>query len=565
MTSDNKIDNHHHHEGPPPPSTKQIAGYFTVAGIVNEISLSESDWPRFALKELLDNAHDWLNDHYPPAINTKYSDSISKTTDEKVRREIAVRIRIEPIPNDPNHTRVFRIAVRNSNVNQKKVFGGGDDDGEEGLKHIFDYSNWHSTKRYHHRMTSGSLGDYLKRHGGMGYASWNNIAHHPHHHYQYQQQQQNSDGEEDNISNLQWKEPLIFRFNGFEYKVFVYYNRYTGESNSIIKYVGKSDAIDYTEVECALPVSRFNCNNPNPSQQTLFDRLYEYYSWYKIPKIDIKFSFDMKYGTQRIIESGNPTIKNVEEVYTTTQEQQHQQQQPSFSYYSDSVWRSTFSEFRDYINGIVDKSITLRSALDTFREIKCLQKHYYYYDTEKRYKTVQDIAYKHNQIKELFIALRKHMQPESLNLPFKIKDREQQLIFQLAKYTKVGIDLKKAHAKVITGHYSGFDYENNIDDRVFHYWIEVAIAPLTEFDSVEDAGKYDFIGAINGTPSLDSGISYFNDSGFYTWINKGGTVVGAHGILALLSACGFSEDTNLSQRRKASIIFLNLQTPCPEW
>jgi hypothetical protein len=82
---------------------------------------------------------------------------------------------------------------------------------------------------------------------------------------------------------------------------------------------------------------------------------------------------------------------------------------------------------------------------------------------------------------------------------------------------------------------------------------------------IEDAGKYDFIGAINGTPSLDSGISYFNDSGFYTWINKGGTVVGAHGILALLSACGFSEDTNLSQRRKASIIFLNLQTPCPEW
>jgi hypothetical protein len=30
--------------------------------------------------------------------------------------------------------------------------------------------------------------------------------------------------------------------------------------------------------------------------------------------------------------------------------------------YLDSVWRSTFSEFRDYINGITDKSITIQDA-----------------------------------------------------------------------------------------------------------------------------------------------------------------------------------------------------------
>ena len=43
-------------------STKQMAGYFTVSGIENEISLTENEWPCFALKELSDNAYDWLND-----------------------------------------------------------------------------------------------------------------------------------------------------------------------------------------------------------------------------------------------------------------------------------------------------------------------------------------------------------------------------------------------------------------------------------------------------------------------------------------------------------------------
>jgi hypothetical protein len=93
-------------------------------------------------------------------------------------------------------------------------------------------------------MTAGSLGDYLKRHGGMGYASWNNIA-----------RSSNSEVSYDD-NNIQWEKPIIFRFNGSEYKVFVYYDRYRGLPESVIKYAGKSDSIDYTEVECALPVSR---------------------------------------------------------------------------------------------------------------------------------------------------------------------------------------------------------------------------------------------------------------------------------------------------------------------
>jgi hypothetical protein len=269
-------------KGPVATSTKQIAGYFTVSGIENELSILENMWPCFALKELSDNAYDWLNDYYPNSSVDKDNNNSSRLR----RRCIAIHIQIDKMPNDTDLTRVFRIAVRNSNVDQIEAFGGG----LEGLGQIFDYTQWLSTKRYQHRMTAGSLGDYLKRHGGMGYASWNNIAH---------SSCSGDNDRETDIDDIQWEEPIIFRFNGSEYRVFVYYDRYKGLPDLVIKYAGKSDAIDYTEVECALPVSRINCNG---DAVPLFDKLYQYYTWYKIPKADIKFSLDMRYDTRHVTE-----------------------------------------------------------------------------------------------------------------------------------------------------------------------------------------------------------------------------------------------------------------------
>jgi hypothetical protein len=265
-------------KGPVATSTKQMAGYFTVSGIENELSIPEYEWPCFALKELSDNACDWLNDYYPNSNRRSSNSSITKT------RYIAIRIQIDKIANDVDLTRVFRIVVRNSNVDKIEVFGGG----REGLEQIFDYAQWLSTKRHQHRMTAGSLGDYLKRHGGMGYASWNNIV-------------RSSNGEVSYDDNIQWEEPIVFRFNGSEFKVLVYYDRYRGLPESVIRYAGKSDAIVYTEVECALPVSLSNCNGSD-SSPSLLDRLRQYYNLYKIPKSDIKFSLDMRYDIYHIKE-----------------------------------------------------------------------------------------------------------------------------------------------------------------------------------------------------------------------------------------------------------------------
>src|SRR6187397_2101197 len=100
-----------------------MAGYFTVPGIENELSIPENMWPCFALKELSDNAYDWLNDYYPNSSSrVDYNDN--DNDDSKTRRRyIAIRIQIDRIPSDTDLTRVFRIAVRNSNVDEIEVFG----------------------------------------------------------------------------------------------------------------------------------------------------------------------------------------------------------------------------------------------------------------------------------------------------------------------------------------------------------------------------------------------------------------------------------------------------------
>jgi hypothetical protein len=133
---------------------KQSMGYFIVKHIESATSYLKREWAIFALKELLDNAYDWLNDHYP-AIKPK----------DKDKRGIVTRIWVTENGNASGTVNKFiHIAVRNSNVDNFPAF--------RNLKETLDYDIWYSTKRGQHRMTTGGLGDALKRILGMGYAAW---------------------------------------------------------------------------------------------------------------------------------------------------------------------------------------------------------------------------------------------------------------------------------------------------------------------------------------------------------------------------------------------------------
>jgi len=120
--------------------------------------------------------------------------------------------------------------VLNSNVNNIPVF--------DNLKATFDFNQWYSSKRAQHRLTCGSLGDALKRILGMGYASITRID------------------VGDSFVDKQYNEPLILRFNGKEYRVFIQVNKARQEINSEIQgpYEWKFGNNSCIEVEIALPL-----------------------------------------------------------------------------------------------------------------------------------------------------------------------------------------------------------------------------------------------------------------------------------------------------------------------
>jgi hypothetical protein len=74
-------------------STKQSMSYFTVSGIEQRIGYKQQDFPIFCIKELLDNAVDFLNNNY---------------RNPEDARIITVNLKLE-------EDAILRIVVRNSN------------------------------------------------------------------------------------------------------------------------------------------------------------------------------------------------------------------------------------------------------------------------------------------------------------------------------------------------------------------------------------------------------------------------------------------------------------------
>jgi hypothetical protein len=253
----------YHVKSPVSTSVKQSTGYTTVKGIQSETSYQEHDWSQFALKELMDNNYDFLNACYPIV--------------SKEHRKITVNVKIDPIPEviaslpTPLNqfvptgviTHIFRIAARNSNINNIPVF--------ENVAEIFDFNKWYSSKRNQHRMTCGSLGDFLKRVMGMGFASWTN---------DYNPQ--------DSFEEKQWLEPVILRYNGKESRAFIVVED-QGTVYSNISGPIEYNAPNFTEVEIALPLPIYW----NNKQHYLIDKLYKYYRIYRIAKRNTEFSFSV--------------------------------------------------------------------------------------------------------------------------------------------------------------------------------------------------------------------------------------------------------------------------------
>ena len=235
---------------------KQSMAYVTVKNIENETSHLEADWTLFVLKELIDNAWDWINDEYP---------AVAKTV-----RKIGVRIWLTH-EGEENSIRFVHIAVRNSNVDNVTVF--------KDLDKTFDFNVWHSTKRNQHRMTCGSLGDALKRSLGMGYASWTRDY-----------------NASETFEDKQWEQPVIVRCNGKEFRAFIRVDSARQERwNEIIQEQKPSRDIGTdTEVEITLPIL-----NSLDEDSFWIGRLQNYYNKAKIGK-STRTEFSIEVEEQKV-------------------------------------------------------------------------------------------------------------------------------------------------------------------------------------------------------------------------------------------------------------------------
>lgn len=246
-------------KGPAWTTTKQSMSYVIVREIESDTSWLESEWPLQIMIQLISNSWDWLHDYYRDG--------------NEENRKISVYIKIDSIIDGDIKRPVIRIRVRNLNVDSHQVF--------EDLHLLFDYTQFHSTKRHQHRMVTGALGDFLKRGLGMGYASWTEG---------YDRERNDSAI----ATNKQWAEPVIFRHNGREDKVFIHVEWDQQDYWANISEPVHYDTPNFTEVQVTLPLDSILRKNWNHGIPYIVDGLKTWFEHNMIGKVNTDLYFEIE-------------------------------------------------------------------------------------------------------------------------------------------------------------------------------------------------------------------------------------------------------------------------------
>jgi hypothetical protein len=130
-------------------SQKSIMDYVTLEGIENRTGIEKQNVYAFVLKELLDNATDFLE--------TQHSGIGIISRSKRIGMSIipaAVGVQVTILKEEGN--KFLRIIVTNSNEYGKAVFS------KDMLQSIFDFDTFYSSKRNQYKISRGALGDALK-------------------------------------------------------------------------------------------------------------------------------------------------------------------------------------------------------------------------------------------------------------------------------------------------------------------------------------------------------------------------------------------------------------------
>jgi hypothetical protein len=226
-------------------STKQSMDYITVKGISQRTNYPPNKLIEFVVKELVDNAIDFLNDNSSTGKNTSVWLNLKQEITEIYQQSL----------------KVLHITVRNSNEFGIMPFPD--------VVAVFDMSTFDSTKRHQHRISGGALGDALKEILAIPYALITST----------------DDGS--SFERKQWNLPLVLRFCGQEYRVYLHVDK-TDDIEPIRPCVdgpyrleqqlGNDHHNNIIEVQVAIPL----VNSVLGDCSDLVQRLQRLYSMYKL-------------------------------------------------------------------------------------------------------------------------------------------------------------------------------------------------------------------------------------------------------------------------------------------
>jgi hypothetical protein len=435
---------------------KHSVDYFTNDGVILRTGFSNlMDWFLSCIKELLDNAIDFLVKNYQGADDCVIMVKVFK---------------------DDNF---FRLKVINSNHNNYKVFSN--------KAAIFNYDGRYGSKQDLHIISRGMLGDALKQILAFGY-----ILIHLH-----------DDGSE--FEEKQWEEPLIIRHNEREYKIYLKVDkaRQIEIVRGLDKATGKVPHTD-TEIELTLPIPDGVRNNLTGACIENFCRMYPLFT------TDINFKFQITdnslYGS--VEESAQNSDSEIPKAFLTaiagespkaTIDIKYNALHPISTepwYKQNTVHSYTAEEFKGRIvnmDSILASEIWVYNLLTTYREGSNIRK-----NSENEIPVAELLSFpdkdRDKKIELLYNQLKSALPPlEKLALPYTTKkDERKNVLIERCNSLYNNLDKDKSKSSYRSIHVK---YENKKKKISYPYFFEILAIPFDDPRSADN--NVVFIGAVN--------------------------------------------------------------------
>jgi hypothetical protein len=512
-------------------SRRHSMDYFTVDGVKLRTGYQhERDWYLLPIRELLDNAADFLTMHYRGANDTYIKTWITKDDE------------------------FLRIRVRNSNYKNIPVL--------QDLDLIFDYDMRYGSKQNVYVISRGMLGDALKQILSLGYV----LIH------------LNDDG--NSFVDEQWNQPLLIRHNRKEQKVFLHVDKANQTAEVNIENSSEELACNGTEIEVTLP-SNVGLFMPKSD-------IVKFCKRYPIFTTDIPFEFRIaddstepqEYEGDNWVTSDEAILKALSReppraITKVEYPAVHPISKERWTN-SNSIWAYRPEEFVNRIVNVHDKnSIIVYDVLRTYREGSNMAKTS---DTAVSIAELMLDPEKNKKIEKWYKQLKKTLPPsEELSLPYTTtnQDRKNALVSRIAQLYDIDEEKMEQKYKVIRGFYrddiwkkvwinGGEAYREEKGRGViqFPFLFEILAVPLNK--PLEN--KTDFIGAVNYSISPLSNTF----EGDYRWHDDDGKKKPsdlitsdshtASDIIKVLSHYGFHRYYG-SKSKISCVIIANLVTP----